>query len=213
MAQTYLVRVTVPKSIDEVEVTEEAIAEALAALDGTELKRNWSDDDYDATIVAEGKQPDFPATVAASAPLRFTVRADPNRTVQVWGTVSGHSFRATDGVLTNMDVSANRVYDTGLREAMLEIDELRDRATGQRRGAYETVLNILERLQPVDNGQATVARSKEDWMQRGWWTLSFTGVTELTDEDREHIAASIIDGNREGEIVQDTDGQEIHSGQ
>jgi len=36
-------------------------------------------------------------------------------------------------------------------------------------------------------------------MNRGWWDLSFTGVDELTDVDREHIAQQIISGVGGGE--------------
>jgi hypothetical protein len=35
--------------------------------------------------------------------------------------------------------------------------------------------------------------------QTGWWTLAAT--CDLTDEDREHIAAQIRDGFTEGQIV------------
>lgn len=38
---------------------------------------------------------------------------------------------------------------------------------------------------------------------RGWWRLSFEGVRELTDSDREHIGRLVKAGYREGEIVQD----------
>jgi len=40
-------------------------------------------------------------------------------------------------------------------------------------------------------------------MTTGWWTLKITGVGELTDVDREHIAHLIIEGWTEGEILQD----------
>ena len=38
---------------------------------------------------------------------------------------------------------------------------------------------------------------------RGWWNLSFKGVDELNDVDREHIAKQIIEGYTGGEIVQE----------
>lgn len=40
-------------------------------------------------------------------------------------------------------------------------------------------------------------------MERGWWNLTITGVEELTDADREHIAACINGGFTSGEIVQE----------
>ena len=39
--------------------------------------------------------------------------------------------------------------------------------------------------------------------ERGWWTLTFTGVDELNDSDREHIAQLIAEGFTSGEIVQE----------
>lgn len=42
---------------------------------------------------------------------------------------------------------------------------------------------------------------KEEESDRGWWKLTFTGVKELTDIDREHIAKLIVDGCTEGEII------------
>lgn len=41
-------------------------------------------------------------------------------------------------------------------------------------------------------------------LERGWWSLTITGL-ELTDDDRDHIAASIIDGYREGELLHSLD--------
>jgi hypothetical protein len=43
-------------------------------------------------------------------------------------------------------------------------------------------------------------------MARGWWKLEITDIedlSDLTDIEREHIAAMIIDGCWEGEIVQE----------
>ncbi len=40
-------------------------------------------------------------------------------------------------------------------------------------------------------------------MNRGWWKLTFTGVDELTDTDKEHIAKLITEGYTQGEIVQE----------
>lgn len=37
----------------------------------------------------------------------------------------------------------------------------------------------------------------------GWWSLTITGVTELNDADREHIAALILEGFTSGQIVQE----------
>lgn len=40
-------------------------------------------------------------------------------------------------------------------------------------------------------------------MKTGWWTLEITGVDELTDIDREHIAIMIEQGFTSGGIVQE----------
>lgn len=96
------------------------------------------------------RDPDLAATLAADEQIRFTVRADGNRTVQLWGRITGHSFRSADGVLVSAEVSAGRVHDTGLREALLEIDEWRGHATGAQRAAYDRVLARLGLLQPLD---------------------------------------------------------------
>jgi len=37
--------------------------------------------------------------------------------------------------------------------------------------------------------------------ERGWWNLTFKGVDELTDDDKEHIAKLIEEGGTEGEII------------
>ena len=42
----------------------------------------------------------------------------------------------------------------------------------------------------------------------GWWKLKITGVNELTDIDREHIAKLIVDGFTEGEVIQEDDDTE-----
>lgn len=44
--------------------------------------------------------------------------------------------------------------------------------------------------------------------QRGWWTLTFTGVDELTEETREHVGKMITDGYTNGEILQEATGPE-----
>ena len=43
----------------------------------------------------------------------------------------------------------------------------------------------------------------ETEIKRGWWTLSYTGVEYLGDFTEQHIAESIMEGNRQGEIVQE----------
>ena len=40
-------------------------------------------------------------------------------------------------------------------------------------------------------------------MSIGYWKIEITGVDELTDTDREHIASLIKEGFSEGEIIQD----------
>ena len=42
-------------------------------------------------------------------------------------------------------------------------------------------------------------------MKTGWWRLTFTGVDELTDEDKIHISEGIVAGCEEGEILQEED--------
>lgn len=37
----------------------------------------------------------------------------------------------------------------------------------------------------------------------GWWNLEVTGVDDLTDTDKEHIAKCIVDGFTSGQIVQE----------
>ena len=44
-------------------------------------------------------------------------------------------------------------------------------------------------------------------MKRGWWTLTTTGVDELNDIDREHIAELIKEGFTSGEILQDEEDE------
>lgn len=44
--------------------------------------------------------------------------------------------------------------------------------------------------------------------ERGWWKLTFEGVGSLNDCDREHIASLIIEGCREGEIIQEDEEEE-----
>jgi hypothetical protein len=41
--------------------------------------------------------------------------------------------------------------------------------------------------------------------QTGWWTLDAT--CDLTDEDREHIAALIRDGFTEGQVVHEDEDE------
>jgi len=50
--------------------------------------------------------------------------------------------------------------------------------------------------------------SNEQKAERGWWTLTTTGVTELTDADLEHIAALIKEGYQSGELVHEPEGRE-----
>jgi hypothetical protein len=45
-------------------------------------------------------------------------------------------------------------------------------------------------------------------IRRGEWTLEITGdIRRLTDDDREHIAALIVDGFTSGEVIQSLDGE------
>jgi hypothetical protein len=39
-------------------------------------------------------------------------------------------------------------------------------------------------------------------MGQGWWTLDITGVDELNDGDREHVAAQILAGFTSGQVLQ-----------
>ena len=40
------------------------------------------------------------------------------------------------------------------------------------------------------------------WGNRmGWWNLTFSGVDEITESDREHIAMLIQEGYTSGEII------------
>ena len=45
-------------------------------------------------------------------------------------------------------------------------------------------------------------------MGRGYWRLEITGVDDLTDVDREHIAQLINDGFTSGEIAQENEEPE-----
>jgi len=40
-------------------------------------------------------------------------------------------------------------------------------------------------------------------LKRGWWDLTFVGVDELNESDREHIAEMIKEGYTGGEIIQE----------
>ncbi len=42
----------------------------------------------------------------------------------------------------------------------------------------------------------------------GWWNLTFSGVDELNDLDREHIAELIKEGYTSGEIIHHEDEEE-----
>lgn len=42
-------------------------------------------------------------------------------------------------------------------------------------------------------------------MKTGWWSLEITGVDELNEADREHIAQLIKDGFTSGEIIPEED--------
>jgi hypothetical protein len=59
-------------------------------------------------------------------------------------------------------------------------------------------INTIEKIVPAVVAVEEGAVVESD---RGWWKLTFTGVNELNDIDREHIAKLIVDGFTEGEII------------
>lgn len=73
--------------------------------------------------------------------------------------------------------------------------EWRDVARGTARLAVEQHPGVSY----LDTNPATAA------LRRGWWTLTYDGVPDLTDDDRAHIADAIRGGMREGEIIQHTE--------
>ena len=46
-------------------------------------------------------------------------------------------------------------------------------------------------------------------LKRGWWDLTFVGVDELNESDREHIAEMIKEGYTSGEIIQEVEEKKI----
>jgi len=46
-------------------------------------------------------------------------------------------------------------------------------------------------------------------MKRGNWKLELTGVDQLNDIDKEHIADLITEGFTEGEVIQDESNEEL----
>lgn len=43
---------------------------------------------------------------------------------------------------------------------------------------------------------------------KGWWTLEWTGPSDLTNDTKNHIANLIQDGFTEGEIIQDKEEED-----
>lgn len=46
-------------------------------------------------------------------------------------------------------------------------------------------------------------------MKTGWWKLTYAGVEDLNECDKEHVADLIQQGFTEGEIIQEVETAEI----
>jgi hypothetical protein len=81
--------------------------------------------------------------------VRVATAADRERTVQVWGAVTGWSVTTATAEITSLEITLAPVYDGGLRAAMTEIHDVATHAaTPAAQAAVRAVPRLLERLQP-----------------------------------------------------------------
>jgi hypothetical protein len=92
----------------------------------------------------------FPSNQAIPVTVRVATQ-DSERTVQIWGRVTGWSITTSTAEITSLEITRARVHDVGLHQAMVELRDLETRATNPTAQAtLRTVLDLLERLQPPD---------------------------------------------------------------
>lgn len=102
-------------------------------------------------------QPDRPFVLPGDDDeVRITVHTEINGAVQAWGRVTSSEWARdanSDGPYTLTSLAlVGRVHDGRLREALLDIKDMHDKAKGTWKIALADALMILTKLQPIDDG-------------------------------------------------------------